>query len=62
VKTRKIKYRALKALRHRIRIRRDWDYTLREWGAAPPVGHEFGSPDFERLAREAFTQGRDLGK
>lgn len=29
---------------------------LREWLDSPPVGREFGSPDYERLLRESLCE------
>lgn len=52
---RKRKSRAMRSLR-----RRRWLAAEREallWDQMPPVGREFGSPDFERLMEEDYRSG-----
>lgn len=58
---RRIKRRTYRGFQARLQRRRRW-YTAEdiEWDHMPPIGWEFGSPDYERLEREAFEkrQGR----
>lgn len=51
---RKIKNRALKKLHFLLERRAKlWRDEMELWEWSPPVGREFGSPDFDRLEREA---------
>lgn len=40
-----------------LRGRAAFEAELREWDAMPPVGREFGSPDFDRLMEEDRRNG-----
>lgn len=51
---RKIKKRVLWKLRIQLdRKARRWRYEMELWEWSPPVGMEFGSPEFDELEREA---------
>lgn len=44
--------------KQRIKQRSEsFDHELRLWDAMPPIGREFGSPDFERLMDEDAQAG-----
>lgn len=52
---RRIKYQALRKLRIQIKRREKlWFDEMVLWDRITPVGREFGSPDYERLEREAI--------
>jgi hypothetical protein len=56
---RKIRYRALRKLQFLLdRRAKLWRDELELWEWSPPVGGEFGSPDFDRLEREAADRLR----
>lgn len=39
-----------------LRCRQQFERFCREWDLMPPVGREFGSPDFERLMDEDYRR------
>lgn len=50
---RMIKRRAYRSALFLIEERKRWySDDMRAWERVPPVGREFGSPDYERLVRE----------
>lgn len=40
-----------------LQRKRAFDQELRLWDGMPPIGREFGSPDFERLMDEDWRAG-----
>ena len=49
------KRKAIAARRWQLRRRRLRELEDQLWDRMPPVGREFGSPDFERLMAEGHT-------
>lgn len=43
-----------------LRCRQQSQRFCKEWDSMPPVGREFGSPDFERLMDEDHRQRRGV--
>lgn len=56
---RKIKKQVMRKLRSQLdRRAKLWCEEMELWEWSPPVGREFGSPDFDRLEREAADRLR----
>lgn len=56
---RKIKNRTLRKLQFLLdRRAKLWRDEMELWEWSPPVGREFGSPDFDRLEQEAALRLR----